>query len=108
MVLKLKEYCRKNGIALAEVSRRCGISRVSLSRYAHGVQSMTLDQLSKIVSALGCRVEDLVDDREDLKSREWGKVIRSALKKSSPNEDKSWVPMAVLSMLKIRDHVSPS
>ena len=63
MVLKLKEYCRKNGIALAEVSRRCGISRVSLSRYAHGVQSMTLDQLSKIVSALGCRVEDLVDDR---------------------------------------------
>ncbi len=96
MALRLLDYCRARKLSLAELARWTGIARVSLSRYAHGAQDISLGQLLKIASRLGCRVSDLVDDREDLSSPAWKKAIRKQASDPAHKRDKSWVPRALL------------
>ena len=96
MKLRLLEFCRGRRIPLSELARWSGIARVSLSRYAHGAQDITLGQLSRITSCIGCSLDDLVDDREDLSSPFWRQAIRRQASRSCPRKDKSWVPVAML------------
>jgi len=96
MKLRLLDVCRHHRTSLAELARWTGISRVSLSRYAHGVQDMTLGQAFKITSALGCRLSDLVDDREDLASPHWQSLIQKRAADPAHRKDKSWVPRTLL------------
>lgn len=104
--LLLKEFCKKNKISLSKLSRSTGIARVSLSRYAHGRQNVTLKQLFKIASFLGCSVSELIDEREDLKSPEWQNRIASIQRQCRPQTDKSWVPRLMLFMQTQKDNVS--
>jgi DNA-binding Xre family transcriptional regulator len=96
MKLRLLEFCRGRKIALSELARWTGIARVSLSRYAHGTQDITLGQLARIASSLGCSLLDLVDDREDLMSPVWRKAIRRQASYPVHGKDKSWVPLVML------------
>src|SRR5437016_3786344 len=96
MPLRLLEFCKSRRMTLSELARWTGIARVSLSRYAHGSQDVTLGQLLKIASRLGCRLSDLVDDREDLRSPTWQIALRKHASRSARKEDKSWVPRAML------------
>lgn len=100
MKLKLKEYCNNSDISLTHLSKISGVPRVSLSRYAHGVQSPTLDQFSKIVTALGCDWVDLLDDWD-----EWQKVFKKVYSKFNPKEDKSWVGKLLFISQRQYDHV---
>jgi len=96
MPIRLLEQCRARAITLTQLARWAGIARVSLSRYAHGAQDMTVGQLLKIASCLGCRVGDLVDDRPDLSSPDWQRAIRKQASDPAHKGDKSWVPRAML------------
>lgn len=96
MKLRLLDLCRNRRLSLSELARWSGIARVSLSRYAHGAQDISLTQLSKIASALGCGLCDLVDDREDLSSPRWQRAIRRRACDPAHRGDKSWVPRALL------------
>jgi len=96
MKLRLLGFCRSRRIALSELARWTGIARVSLSRYAHGMQDITLGQLTRITSCLGCSLNDLVDDREDLSSPVWRKAIRRQASHPIHRKDKSWVPFVML------------
>lgn len=82
-----------------------GVPRVSLSRYANGVQSMTLGQLFRIQSSLGCKITDLVDDGEDLKSKEWRNIFNYVHRNLNLKEDKSWVANLMLIHQRQKDHV---
>jgi DNA-binding Xre family transcriptional regulator len=94
--LRLLDVCRSRDVSLSELARWSGIARVSLSRYAHGTQDITLTQLLKIAAALGCTISDLVEDRENLISPEWQKAIRRRASDRAHRRDKSWVPRALL------------
>jgi DNA-binding Xre family transcriptional regulator len=96
MKLRLLEFCRSRRISLSELARWTGIARVSLSRYAHGAQDITLGQLARIASRLGCSLGDLVDDREDLTSPVWREAIRRQALHPAHRKDKSWVPRVLL------------
>jgi DNA-binding Xre family transcriptional regulator len=96
MPLRLLEFCRHRRISLAELARWTGIARVSLSRYAHGAQDISLGQLMRITSCLGCSLSDLVDDREDLSSPLWQKAIQRQASQTAHRKDKSWVPRVLL------------
>jgi DNA-binding Xre family transcriptional regulator len=102
MHLRLLELCRSRGVTLSELSRWSGIARVSLSRYAHGTQDITLAQVAKITAALGCALNDLVDDREDLTSPSWRRAIQKAASDPAHRRDKSWVPRALLAAREAR------
>ena len=90
--LRLREFCRERSVSLSQLAAWTGIARVSLSRYAHGVQDITLGQLFKILSVTGSSLQELVDDREDLTSPEWNKAIQKASRWARRQKDKSWVP----------------
>ncbi len=92
MRLKLGEFCRERRVSLSQLAAWTGIARVSLSRYVHGNQDMTLGQLFKIVRVTGCSLGDLVDDREDLESPDWKRRLAKVSKASYQKKDKSWVP----------------
>jgi len=96
MTLRLLEFCRRRRISLSELARWTGIARVSLSRYAHGAQDISLGQLARIVSCLGCSLNDLVDDREDLSSPLWKKAILRQASHPAHRKDKSWIPRVLL------------
>ena len=96
MKIRLLEFCRERGLSLSELARWSGIARVSLSRYAHGVQDISLGQLFRIASRLGCSLGDLVDDREDLASPVWREAIRRQASLGAHRKDKSWVPRVLL------------
>ena len=96
MPIQLLRHCRDRAIPLTQLARWAGIARVSLSRYAHGAQDMTVSQLLKIASCLGCRVSDLVDDRQDLSAPDWKRAIRKQASDPVHRGDKSWVPRAML------------
>lgn len=100
MKIRLLELCRTRGVSLTELARWTGIARVSLSRYAHGVQDMTLRQASKVISSLGCRISDLVDDREDLSSPIWRIAIRRQAAESAHKGDRSSRPSRKLTQRK--------
>jgi transcriptional regulator with XRE-family HTH domain len=102
MRFRLLDYCRSHRLSLSELARWSGISRVSLSRYAHGAQDISLSQLLKISAALGCSLSELVDDREDLSSPFWRSRIRRQT--SGDRTDKSWVPRALLAARQARGH----
>lgn len=65
MRLKLKEFCRKKRLTLSKLAHLSGIARMSLWRYATGKQDITLSQLGKIIHTTGCRLKDIVDDRDE-------------------------------------------
>ena len=92
MRLRLLEFCKERKIPLSHLAAWTGIARGSLSRYAHGVQDMTLGQLLKIAEATGSSLHDLVDDREDLRSPFWQKALRKICSDPCQKKDKSWVP----------------
>jgi len=96
MAILLRERCREQSITLTLLAHWTGIARVSLSRYAHGAQDMTVGQLLKIASCLGCRVSDLVDDRPDLSTPDWRRSIRRRACDPAHRGDKSWVPRAMM------------
>ncbi len=92
MKLRLREFCQSRNVSLSQLADWTGIARVSLSRYANGVQDVTLGQLAKILSVMGCSLDALVDDREDLSSSEWKGLIQKVSRAAARQKDKSWVP----------------
>lgn len=96
MFLRLRQVCQSRGVTLSQLAGWTGIARVSLSRYAHGVQDISLAQLLKVTSALGCRLADIVDEREDLTGGAWRQALREQMNDPAQKGDKSWVPRALL------------
>jgi len=59
---RIKEYREKQGIALADLAKRAGISRSYLYQIESGESSPTAGILKSIATKLGVRVSDLLDE----------------------------------------------
>ncbi len=93
--LTLGRACRNSGMTLTELSRRTGIPQPSLSRYAAGRSDITLRQMSRITLALGCDIEDLVEQDSLLST--CAAEIRE--RENAPGDnDKSWVTSVVVDL----------
>lgn len=58
---KIREIRQQNKMTLKELSEKTGLSVGFLSQVERGLSSMTMVSLSKIASALGVNLKDLVD-----------------------------------------------
>ena len=56
----IKEYLREMGITSAELAKRMGCSPGAVSLMVNG--NPTIEKLSEVAGALGCRVSDLLDE----------------------------------------------
>lgn len=63
--MRIRLYRLKLGWTLDELSRRSGISRVSLTRYELGERVPNVTIVLKICKALGCTVEELYGTSSD-------------------------------------------
>ena len=59
---RIKEYREEQGIALAHLAKRAGISRSYLYQIESGESSPTAGILKSIATKLGVRVSDLLDE----------------------------------------------
>lgn len=65
-ILKIKEVIKEHGLTIGEVANRMGIHRITLSTHITGNPSV--DVLSRIATAIGCKVTDLFDGDDDADS----------------------------------------
>lgn len=94
-----KEICRKKRIGLTELSRMCGIPQPSLSRYQNGRSDITLRQLNRIVLAVSCDLNDILQEKPDLLDLCLRKLSRRKKNKLF-REDKSWVSQVIYDLNK--------
>jgi transcriptional regulator with XRE-family HTH domain len=57
---RLREWRRRKGISLAELARRTRTTASQISKLERGQRRLTVDWLSRLAPALGCRREDLL------------------------------------------------
>jgi len=64
--LQIKEIAQSKGLKQYELAEKSGVTLQLLNRYWHNhIQSVNLDQLGHIASALGVKVGDLLVSTED-------------------------------------------
>lgn len=66
----LKEMRIKRKMTLEELSKASGVSRVSINRYELGERSPNIYIAKKLADALGCAIEDLIDEKSTIKDAE--------------------------------------
>ena len=66
----LKEMRIKRKMTLEELSKASGVSRVSINRYELGERSPNIFIAKKLADALGCTIEDLIDEKSTTKDAE--------------------------------------
>lgn len=68
--MMLKEMRIKKKMTLEELSKASGVSRVSINRYELGERSPNVYIAKKLADALGCTIEDLIDEKSTIKDAE--------------------------------------
>ena len=53
------------GLTQAQLADMVGCTRVDVSRWERGTHAMGAQRIAQIARALGCRIEDILDDPED-------------------------------------------
>lgn len=67
---KIRELRKQNHITQDELAKKSMVSRKALSSYENGIGNPTRETLTKIATALNCKVSDLVDQKMNrLKAR---------------------------------------
>lgn len=61
MQIILGDYLKEHGISQKELSERSGVTEASLSRLVTGQRSGKIITLVKIMNALGCEFDDIID-----------------------------------------------
>lgn len=68
-ILRIKEVIKEHGLTIGEVANRMNIHRISL--HNHLVGNPSVEVLSRIASAIGCKITDLfAQSQEDIKGGE--------------------------------------
>ena len=62
-ILRIKEVIKEHGLTIGEVANRMGIHRITLSTHINGNPSVEV--LSRIAAAVGCKVTDLFIQQPD-------------------------------------------
>lgn len=62
---KLARVRIARGLTQAQLADMVGCTRVDVSRWERGTHAMGAQRLAQIARALGCRIEDILDDPED-------------------------------------------
>lgn len=57
----IRELRKQNHITQNELAKKSKVSRKALSNYENGIGNPTRETLTKIATALNCKVSDLVD-----------------------------------------------
>ena len=58
---KIRELRKQNHITQEELAKRAKVGRAYLTRLENGIGNPTRETLTKIATALNCKVSDLVD-----------------------------------------------
>ena len=58
---KIRALRKQNHITQDELAKKSMVSRKALSSYENGIGNPTRETLTKIATALNCKVSDLVD-----------------------------------------------
>ena len=56
MVMSLKKYRKREGLTMAEMGRRCGVTHTTISRWESEQRKPDLARLKKIIEATGGQV----------------------------------------------------
>lgn len=62
-ILRIKEVIKEHGLTIGEVASRMGIHRITLGTHISGNPSVEV--LSRIAAAIGCKVTDLFAEPAD-------------------------------------------
>jgi len=98
MRLLIPEMIQKEGGSLSQLARKTGISRMTLWRYSTGRQEPTLTMALQIAEALDVPLQNLIPKQSPF-SLAFIKAIRKQQRQAHLQEDKSWVPILMLSTL---------
>lgn len=66
----LKDMRIRKKMTLEQLSKASGVSRVSINRYELGERSPNIFIAKKLADALGCTIEDLIDEKSTTKDAE--------------------------------------
>lgn len=66
----LKDMRIRKKMTLEQLSKASGVSRVSINRYELGERSPNVYIAKKLADALGCTIEDLIDEKSTIKDAE--------------------------------------
>jgi len=66
----LKDMRIRKKMTLEQLSKASGVSRVSINRYELGERSPNVYIAKKLADALGCTIEDLIDEKSTTKDAE--------------------------------------
>lgn len=58
---KIRELRKQNHITQEELAKRAKVGRAYLTRLENGIGNPTRETLTKIATALNCKISDLVD-----------------------------------------------
>lgn len=61
----LKFYRLKKGMSMKELAEACGVSPMAISNYESGKRNPDMDMMKKLALALGIRVTDFLDSRNE-------------------------------------------
>lgn len=61
----IRYYRRMKGLTLKCLAEKTGLTEPSLCRYEHDQREMKIKTAARIAAALGIRMEDLVNEKED-------------------------------------------
>lgn len=62
---KLARVRITRGLTQTQLAEMVGCTRVDVSRWERGTHAMGAQRLAQMARALGCRIEDILDDPED-------------------------------------------
>jgi transcriptional regulator with XRE-family HTH domain len=61
-VTKLKQLRKQSGLSQAELAAAIGVTQGAVSQWEMGSSKPSLGNLVSIAKALGCKVDDLIDN----------------------------------------------
>jgi len=64
---QLRKAIIESGISMAELWRQSGVSEAVISRYMHGVRTITLDTAAKLAAVLGLELRPVKTDKGTVK-----------------------------------------
>lgn len=65
-MIKLKQVRESKGISQIELAKKIGLSKQQVYQYETGRCDMAIKNLLKSCIALGCKLSDLIEDKEVL------------------------------------------
>lgn len=99
MKLPILKLCKSRGISLTQLARLTGISRMTLWRCDRGLQDPSLSVALLLAKNLGVSLQDFVSKQGEPLTHAFQIAIRRQVRQPHIHEDKSWVPLLIMSHL---------